>query len=204
MTHLSPGQIVDVADGCAAPDLTAHAAACESCRARVDSILDAVRLAAEDPRAEPSPLFWPQLAARIGDAVRRERAPAALWRPWVWRLAPLGAVAVLLIAVGTGSRLRTPAGPFSAPAAPDAAPAHASVAPAADHDPADDPSWLLVSVLSAEVSVEEAEASGVLPPPGSVDRALMQLDGAERVELAKILREELAAKTPVAPQGPGA
>jgi len=75
---------------------------------------------------------------------------------------------------------------------------------AADPDLADDPSWLLVSVLSAEVSVEEAEASGVLPPPGSVDRALMQLDGAERVELAKILREELAAKTPVAPQGPGA
>ncbi len=70
--------------------------------------------------------------------------------------------------------------------------------------PADDPSWLLVSVLSAEVSVEEAEASGVLPLPGSADRALMQLDGAERMELAKILREELAAKTPAAPQGPGA
>jgi hypothetical protein len=32
----------------------------------------------------------------------------------------------------------------------------------------------------------------------------MQLDGAERMELAKILREEMAAKTPVGTQGPGA
>jgi len=197
MTHLSPGQVVDVADGCAAPALTAHAAACTSCRAKVESILDAARLAAEDPRPEPSPLFWPQLAARIGEAVRREQAPVAPWRLWVCRLAPLGAVAVLMIAVGIGSRLWTPGSPSAAPEAPVAA-------PAADHDPADDPSWLLVSVLSAEVSVEEAEASGVLPPPGSVDSALTQLDGAERAELAKILREEMAAKAPVVPQSPGA
>jgi len=54
------------------------------------------------------------------------------------------------------------------------------------------------------VSVEEAEASGVVPPPGDVDKALRQLDGAERVELARILREEIAAGTPVVPQGPGA
>jgi hypothetical protein len=197
MTHLSPGQIVDVADGGATPALTAHAASCKSCRASVESILDAVRLAAEDPRPEPSPLFWPQLAARIGEAVRREATPVAPWRSWVWRLAPLGAAAVLMIAVGIGSRLWAPASPSSAPEAPVAA-------PTADDEPADDPSWLLVSVLSAEVSVEEAEASGALPPPGSVDRALVQLDGAERMELAKILREEMAAKTPVVTQGPGA
>jgi len=204
MTHLSPAQVVDVADGCATPALAAHAAACESCRARVESILDAVRLAAEDPRPEPSPCFWPQLAARIGEAVRREEAPIAPWRAWVWRLAPLGAAAVLIVVVGIGSRLWTPGSPSGGPAAPVAAPAQAADAPPADQDLTDDPSWLLVSVLSTEVSVEEAEASGALPPPGAADRALAQLDAAERMQLAKILREEMAAKAPVVPQGPGA
>jgi len=40
------------------------------------------------------------------------------------------------------------------------------------------------------VSVEDAEASGVLPPRRD-DKALLQLDGEERAELARILREEI-------------
>ena len=65
-------------------------------------------------------------------------------------------------------------------------------------------SWLLVSDLSGELNVDDAEASGALPLPGGVDRALTQLDDTERVELARILREEIAARTPHTPQGPGA
>jgi hypothetical protein len=76
--------------------------------------------------------------------------------------------------------------------------------PSADVDTADDPSWLLVSALSADVSVEETEASGALPPPGGADKALLQLDDAERMELARILRAEIRTRGPVAPQGPGA
>lgn len=204
MTHLSPAQIVDVAEGCASPDITAHAAACESCRARVESTLDAVRLAMEAPQPEPSPLFWPHLAARIGEAVRREQAPTAPWTPWVWRLAPVGAAAVLALAVAFGARFWTPGGPSGAPEAPVAAPVQAAAEPAAGLDADDDPSWLLVSVLSAQVSVEEAEESGAVPPPGAADRALVHLDGAERIRLARILQDEMAAKRPVVTQGPGA
>ena len=104
MTHLTPAQAVDVAAGAAAPALIAHAASCEPCRAKVESLLEAVRLAAEDPPPDPS-LFWPHLAARIGEAVRREQAPAPSWRPWLWRLVPAGSFAALVLAVGVGFRL---------------------------------------------------------------------------------------------------
>ena len=206
MTHLSPEQIVDIADGRATTAITAHAAACDSCRAKVELLLDAVRLAGEDTQLEPSPVFWPHLAARIGEAVRREQAPAASWRPWVWRLAPIGAVAVLVIAVGAGARFwaRAPVAPAVLPDSPAAASMQEPGALSMDADPADDASWLLVSDLSGELNVDDAEASGALPLPGGVDRALTQLDDTERVELARILREEIAARTPHTPQGPGA
>jgi hypothetical protein len=206
MTHLSPDQVVDVAEGCADAAVAAHAAGCASCRAKAESLLDAVRLAESDPRAEPSPLFWPHLAARIGEAVRREEVRVPFWRSWGWRLAPIGAAAVLMVAVGIGSRMWTgePGGSPLVTAMPAGPPAQAAMEPSADVDTADDPSWLLVSALSADVSVEETEASGALPPPGGADKALLQLDDAERMELARILRAEIRTRGPVAPQGPGA
>jgi hypothetical protein len=111
-----------------------------------------------------------------------------------------------MIAVGIGSRMWTeaPGGGPLVPAMPAGAPSQAGMGPSADVETADDPSWLLVSALSADVSVEEAETSGALPPPGAADRALLQLDDAERMELARILRAEIRTRGPVAPQGPGA
>jgi len=207
MTHLSPAQAVDVAAGSAAPALIAHAASCEPCRAKVESLLEAVRLAAEDPPPAPSPLFWPHLAARIGEAVRREQAPAPSRRPWLWRLVPAGSLAALVLAAGVGFRLwsGTPGtlpDILDAPApAPVEVPAEESLAAG---DASADPSWLLVSDLSSQVSIDDAEESGALPLPGGVEQALVQLDEIERMELARLLRAEMAALAPAAPQGPGA
>jgi len=204
MRHLSPDQVVDVAEGRADAAVAAHAAGCASCRTKAESLLDAIRLAESDSRPEPSPLFWPHLAARIGEAVRREKVRVPFWRSWGWRLAPIGAAAVLMIAVGIGLRMWTPGGGPLVPSMPAGAPAQAGMGPLADVETADDPSWLLVSALSADVSVEEAEASGALPPPGGSDQALLQLDLAEQMELARILREELGARAPATAHGPGA
>jgi hypothetical protein len=206
MTHLSPEQIVDVAEGCADIALVAHVRECDECRAKIGSLVDALRLAQSDPPPAPSPLFWPHLAARIGEAVRRERTRGPFRRAWGWRLAPVGAVAVLAIAVGLGVRMwpRDAGRTTAAADTPDVSQPAAAFEAAAGAEPDDDPSWMLVSDLSSQVSVEEAEASGVVPPPGDADKALRQLDAAERVELARILREEIAAGVPAVPQGPGA
>jgi hypothetical protein len=206
MKHLSPVQIVDAAEGCADAATAAHAAACEPCRAEVETLRDAIRLAESVPQPEPPALFWPALAARIGEAVRRERLRGPFWRAWGWRVIPVGAAAVLALAVGTGylARVGAPGRSDTASEATAAGPAHPALDMAAGDDVADDPSWLLVSDLSAEVSLEETEAFGALPPPGGADRALLQLDDAERMELAKILREALGSRAPVMPPGPGA
>jgi hypothetical protein len=206
MKHLSRGQIVDAAEGCADDATAAHAAGCERCRAKVETLLEAIRLAESVPQSEPSALFWPALAARIGEAVRRERVRAPFWRAWGWRLVPVGAAAVLAIAAGRGYLARggAPGGSDTAPDTAAGGPVLPEFEAPAGDESADDPSWLLVSALSAEVSLEEAEAFGALPPPGGADRALLQLDDAERMELARILREALGSRAPLMPPRPGA
>ena len=205
MAHLAPEQFVDLADGVADAAAQAHAASCEACRSRLESMREALRAAEADRAVEPSPLFWPHLAARIGVAVRRERAPRATWRGWVWRLAPIGAVAVLVVAIGISwaIRERAPVGPAD-PAGGVAGAAQASGDRVIDADDADDPSWRLVSELSSHISLDEAEASGVFPAPGGTDRALWQLDEGERAELARILLAEIEGQGLAVPQAPGA
>jgi hypothetical protein len=201
MTHLSSDHIVDVVEGCADAASASHAAGCDACRAKVEALREALRLAESDPPPEPSPLFWPSLAARIGEAVRREPARMPPWRMWAWRLAPIGAAAVLVIAIGIGGRMSSSDPGAGSPGAAPAAQALFEAPPGADS--AEDPSWALVSELSSDVSLDEADAHGVLLP-GGTEQALLQLDGAERVELARILREELGARVAAVPQGPGA
>jgi hypothetical protein len=198
MAHLAPEQFVDLADGVADAAVEAHAASCEACRSRFESLRDALRAAEADLAAEPSPLFWPHLAARIGDAVRREPAPRAAWHGWAWRLAPIGAVAALLVVIGIGWAIRQRAPVDLAGAA------QAAGDRVIGDDDAEDPSWRLVSELSSQISLDEAEASGVFPAPGGTDRALSQLDEGERAELGRILLEEIEARGPAVPQAPGA
>jgi hypothetical protein len=197
MKHLSPDEIVDVAEGCAGASAAAHAAACDGCRSKAEAAAGAIRAARVAEGPEPSPLFWTHLAARIGEAVRREPARVSFWRAWGWRLAPAAAAAVLVLAVGLALRMAPapefrPPEPAAVPVAPSAAPRDDSVG----GENGDDPSWLLMSLLSAEVSMDDAAASGVWPGPGGTEQALVHLDDAERSELAKILRAELESSRP--------
>lgn len=192
MRHLSPDQIVDVAEGSADEASAAHAAGCAACRAKADAASAAILAARTDDQPEPSPLLWAHMAARIGEAVRREPAPARPWRTWTWRLVPAAAVAVLVLAAGLALRVpHVPDAVALRPPTVDLQPADEGV-----DDAGDDPSWLLMSLLSAEVSADDAAASGVLPEPGQTDRALVHLDAGERTELVRILKLELESGRP--------
>jgi hypothetical protein len=206
MTHLSPEQLIDVAEGTAAGVDVLHAASCEACRRQVDELREALRLTGEDPIPEPSPLFWGHLAARIGAAVREVPAPRSWWRTWGWQWAPVGMVAALAFTAGmavllwNGPVRNVPAGP--APVA-SAAPIPAVADSVEGTAETDDSSWTLVSDLSADVALDDAISSGVLPAPGGADRALWQLSDAERGELAKILQAEMARPASADPMNPG-
>jgi hypothetical protein len=114
------------------------------------------------------------------------------------------AVLMVAIGIGVGIRIGTRGDRVLAPELPGAMPTQAVVDVSAEAGAADDPCWLLVSDLSADLSIEEAETSGALPVAGGVERALLHLDDAERRELARILREEMTPRGPAARQGPGA
>jgi hypothetical protein len=104
---------------------------------------------------------------------------------------------VLVLAVGLALRL-APAPEVILPEAA-AVPAEAPVSArddAAGEEAADDPSWLLMSMLSSDVSVDDAVASGVWPGPGGTEQALVHLDDAERSALAELLKAELAGGRP--------
>ena len=204
MKHLSPDEIVDVAEDSADARASAHAGACAECRERADAAAAAIRAARSAEAPEPSPLFWSHLSARIGAAIRREPARASFWRAWGWRLAPAAAVAVLVLAVGIALRpapVRDTAPADETPAV--GVPISAAAEDTAGSDAVDDPSWLLMSLLSDDVAVDD-DAPGVVPGPGGAEKALVHLDDAERLELAKILRLELRGRASVDVQGPGA
>jgi hypothetical protein len=204
MTHLSPGQLVDLVEGAAPANQVAHAAVCEVCRTQADALREVLRQAASDAVPEPSPLFWEHMVARVGTAVRREPAPGAAWTNWTWRWAPMTAVAVLVLAVGLGTSMwkNLPRGvPVTAGPSASAAPAPAATDEALLSQ--DDPSWNLIAVLSADVVFDDAASADLPDVPGLADRALQQLTEPERAELARILREELARPSAPDPKRAG-
>jgi hypothetical protein len=206
MRHLSQKQLVDVAEGNAGAERARHAAACDVCRGRVESLQAALRAAGEDRIPEPSPLFWTHFAARVGAAVRGGAAPETWWQAWGRRWAPAGAAALLVASVGLGALLwngqprdsTTRQGTGAA-----AVPPRAAVEPDAEPSATDDPSWTLMNELSADVAFDEAFAAGAIPGAGGTERALWQLSDEERGELAKILRAEMARPASADSMNPG-
>lgn len=194
-----------MAEGAAAPGLVAHAASCDTCRAKVDGLRDGLRLAALDPVPEPPPFHWENMAARVGEAVRREEEAAAGWRIRRRCWAPVGAVAVLVVAVAAGASLwkgrsrEVASAPGSAAAAPSALKLESSDDPVSQNDPA----WNLLRALSADVVFDDGVSQAALSPPGAADRALQQLTETERIELARILREAMAKPASADPKSAG-
>ena len=196
MTHLTDMQLGDAAEHQPDPDAATHLAGCTACRAKVQelrAVLDEVR---QVPVSEPSPLFWEHFGARINAAI--DQAPGNRWS-WLstGRLAWLGAAAILLIsvigfyAVRPGSsvppstiaqgEIATPS--HDATAGPDAEPG------AGGRD--EDAAWALISSFADDLHYDDALEAGVQPAPGSVERAATELSEAERVELVRLLKNEM-------------
>jgi hypothetical protein len=58
--------------------------------------------------------------------------------------------------------------------------------------PEADPEWALLVTVADDVDWETAEEAGLGVRPGAVERAALQLSDAQQVELARLLRAELA------------
>lgn len=191
MKHLAADDVVDVLDGRAQDRALRHAEQCPACQALVDDARRAIELVSSDQIPEPSPLFWTQLSARVGESVRRAPSPAPSWAGmlWGWRAVPVGSLLVLVALVGLTRwqagqvTLRSPGGGVVAPAADSL---DAAVATSADDEP-----WALVSQLLDEVAADETLAGEMPPAIGSADRAVESMSAGETAELARLLKAQI-------------
>lgn len=181
MTHLTSDELIDAIDGLLTADRQSHLQGCEQCQrelAGLSSVLaDAKQLSVPDP----SPLFWPHFSERVRTAIDAEAEPGANWPGWLrWQvLLPLGAVAMIILALMIAVPKTDPADPYtnnSAPQAPQTA--------------SDEASWATVADLVGDLDVETASAAGVIGP-GFADQAVLQLTTEEQLELTRLLKAEL-------------
>jgi hypothetical protein len=189
MGHLGSDELVDLADGTRPESSAPHLTACDACRRSLADLRAAMQAAAGVDVPEPSPLFWDHFSARVRDAVAADAArPAGWWGRWSWtRLAlpvSLAGVAALALAfmltsrVGPLPTLKTPR-PLPAPALAEAAAL------------ADDPAIDLVADLAQDLDWEAAHEAGFVAHRGELDSAIRQMTDAERLELQRLLKEEL-------------
>jgi hypothetical protein len=190
MTHLSPAEFVDAAEGALGAPRAAHLEACAGCRRELAGVTAALDAARGVGVPEPSPLYWQHQAARIREAVASEpilpswRAAYA-WRPGVRRLVPLASAGMLAAALVLAVAL--PRGGVTAPAATtiDAGSAEASV------PPEDSEAWQVLTSAADETPMDEAHAAGMTVPAGAVDRAVQRMSPEELHALGQLLQREL-------------
>jgi hypothetical protein len=195
MNHLSPAELVDLAEGVLDPSRAAHAARCQPCTIAAQTLRSTLQDAKAAPDLpEPSPLFWTHLSSRIGDAVNAERHSAATIHTsaaWFRRLAPIAASGALIAVVAMGIVSRRPA---SVPRVDRTVTAPAAIEPEKDADVADMSTsavWDVLSAAADDLEWEDAHAAGMVVQPGAVDSAVQRLSAAELTELGRLLQTEL-------------
>jgi len=201
-SHLTPEQLIDLAEG-AAPEASApHLAGCEACRRELAGLRAMLSDAAGVPVPEPSPLYWDHLSARVRDAVEQEAARPRSWRERL--LQPLvlvpslgAALAVAIVAVMLPRQGLAPDIPASPPGplnvivtAPSTSP---SLPPLLPLGSADDPQLRLVAAYAATLDWDEMrDEVGYDVPNGLGDAVAGALTAGEQRELQRLLAEEMA------------
>jgi len=190
--HLTSDELLDLAEGARPVSSAPHLTVCEACRHELDELRSVMTtLDVEVP--EPSPLFWDHFSTRVREAVAVEASPARSWLgmgPWSWGLA--AAISAVVIAMAVSSTVRTPEvippAPFSV-----ASELGADVVSAAA---VDDPSFSLLGDLADGLDWDTAAEAGISMAVGAADGAVVDLNNEERVELQRLLREEMATRAP--------
>ena len=191
MRHLNEEELIDLAEGTRPESSSPHLASCEVCRRQLQELRAVMTEASHIEVPEPSPLFWDHLSARVHDSIANEVSAAteSSRTRWAWWFLPAGALAAIVLAAAITFRgSDTPIAPSEhAPAVAGASTATSEVAAIAD-----DPSLSLIANLAGEVDWDAVADVGFTSATGSVDRAVFDLTPEERVELQRILKEEMS------------
>jgi hypothetical protein len=192
MNHLTDERIVDALEG-ALPDREAvHLRACAACEARVERLRGVLHDLPAVDVPEPSPLFWNHFGAQVNASVDAAPKHRSRWLTTA-ALAWMGAAAVVILAViglyeSSTAKLVPPVGITQAPI-DDAATAGTETP--TDPDVETDEAWAVVRSFAADLHYDDAQEAGVVPRPGSLERAATELSTDERAELVRLIEEDL-------------
>ena len=212
--HLTPEELIDLADGTRAEAAVPHLRACEVCRHQIVTLRATMAAAADVDVPEPSPLFWDHLSQRVREAVAAENAQGMLspgspawarvraglsglsglaesWRAW----AIAGVAAAVMISIYlTAPQELTSLTSWRSLTAPPGSRDAAAVSPAALEPlgSADDPSLALFADLTDQLDSNAIAETQWSSHAGAVDEAVAALNDDERLELQRLLKEELA------------
>jgi len=195
MTHLTDQQIADALGG--DPASAAHVAACPACAAKVDALRDALRDVTDVDVPEPSPLFWAGFAARVNEAIDTAPPRRSWWGnpgfAWATIAAALLVVAAVVFVPRTAREPepRVAATKTVAPAVTEGERTPIDDVLGAQPWPEDDDAWELVRSVAADLDYDAAREAGIVPRPGAVERAAVELDDEERAELVRLIEAEL-------------
>ena len=71
MRHLTPQELIDLAEDERLEPSLPHLASCDHCRREITNLRAAMGRAAEAEVPEPSPLFWEHFSSRVREAIAR-------------------------------------------------------------------------------------------------------------------------------------
>ncbi len=192
MTHLTATEFVDLLDGQLGVERMRHVETCATCREEAHALGVILRSARADPIPEPSPLFWGHLSTRVSGAIQAGPPPSRwtnLFASGRWRLA--AAAVVLLLVTGASWQVF-----FSREPAPGVTSVALVVVPAVTDSQEPDvegftDAWDAIEAVAEDLEWEDAQAIGIASRPGSAEPHVGDLTDAERVELVRLIEEEL-------------
>ena len=175
MSHLTSDELLDAMDGVLEAKRRAHLVECAECQRQLGDLAGVLDDTRQASVPEPSPLFWQQFSKRVNNAIDSE--PAAAWPQWLrWQvLLPLGAVAMIILALMIAVPKQDRVDPLGTEAA----------VPLVAED-----TWASFADLVGDLDVDVAAEAGVIEP-GLADQAVMHLTAEEQQELSRLLQAEL-------------
>ena len=193
--HLTESEFVDLFDGTLAPVRRQHVESCAACAAQAADLAMSAQGVEQADVPEPPPFFWTQFSARVGEAVSNEAAgrPRDRAARCVVAFAAAAGIAVVVLAVVSLRNAPEDASVAAPVAVTRTAGADAGADALADDtiDFESDEAWALVRALAEDLDDEQMNDEGVSAGSGAAERMTLQLTEAERVELARLLQEQL-------------
>ena len=198
--HLADHELVDALEGTLDAQRLAHVSGCASCTMQLEEF----RAIAGEARAadvpEPPAFFWNQLSARVRASIAEEPQPASWSLSWGRWSRPAAAIAAAVVIAGI---IVSVTGLWPRTARTSEPPAAAALQIQDDGDAGEDvfaeidtdEAWALVRALAEDLDHDEMEGEGVSARPGAANYLTSELSAAERIELARLLEEQLKGRT---------